>query len=81
MLKHCQEKGIEVDQAKKQELEEIEKQLGSRRKTYEKDKRKEFFLEQKYKNIKQIELRKVYKHLGETKANKELSEEEKKKEI
>jgi hypothetical protein len=43
--------------------------MGDRRKHYEKDKRKEFFLDQKYKDIKRIELRKVYKHLGETKAN------------
>jgi len=49
--------------------------VNDRRKTYEKDKRKEFFLEQKYKDIKNIELRKVYKHLGTTKANTELSDE------
>lgn len=55
--------------------------MDGRRKTYEKSKRKEFFLEQKYADIKRIELRKVYKHLEETKANTEMTDQEKKAEI
>ena len=81
MMKHCQAKGLEVDAVKKDQLQKINDKLGGRRKKYEKDKRKEFFLEQKYKDIKRIEMRKVYKHLGETKANAGMLEEDKRKEI
>lgn len=62
-------------------MDKIQGEMGDRRKHYEKDKRKEFFLDQKYKDIKMIELRKVNKHLEATKANPTLKDNEKKKEI
>lgn len=54
MIDHFKSKGKKVDQAKLDELSKIEQELGSRKKEFEKDKRKEFFLSSKYKQIMNI---------------------------
>ncbi len=67
MIEHLKNKGMEVDQTKLDELAQIEEGLGGRKKEFVKTKRKEFFLSSKYKQIMNIERRKVAKKLKEIK--------------
>lgn len=57
-----------VKEEKEGELEEVRKTLEQRKKAYEKQKRKEFFLENKYGQIKQVETTKIQRLMKKNKA-------------
>jgi hypothetical protein len=48
-------------------LEEVRKNLEQRKKSYERQKRKEFFLESKYGQIKQVETTKIQRMMKKNK--------------
>ena len=54
---------MEIEEGKLEELKQVEEELEDRKKGYEKQQRKEFFLENKYKQIMNIEKRKVAKKI------------------
>lgn len=63
MINHLKKKNLDVEENKVEQLQKIEEELESRKKNYEKEKRKEFFLSSKYKQIMNIEKRKVAKKI------------------
>jgi hypothetical protein len=67
MIEYRRSKGLEVEEEKVQALEKIDQELGERRKDFEKDKRKEYFIAAEYKQIMNIEKRKVAKKIREIK--------------
>ena len=63
MIEYRKKKGLEIETEKIEEIEQINQELNGRKKQFEKDKRKEFFIESKYKQIMNIEKRKVAKKI------------------
>ncbi len=63
MIEYRKSKGLDIEEEKVQALNKIEEELGDRRKDFEKDKRKEYFISQEYKQIMNIEKRKVAKKI------------------
>lgn len=63
MIEYRKSKGLEVDEEKAQALANIQQELGERRKDFEKDKRKQYFIAAEYKQIMNIQKRKVAKKL------------------
>jgi hypothetical protein len=63
MIEYRKSKGLDVEEEKVQALGQIEQELGERKKDFEKDKRKEFFIAAEYQQIMNIEKRKVAKKL------------------
>ena len=74
-IRHKEQKNEDIDPQKLEQLESIKDQLEGNKKDYEKKMRKEFFLKTKYKQIMEIEMRKIQKKLHA------LREEEKTEEI
>jgi hypothetical protein len=54
MIEYRKRKGLEIEAQKVEELEKVEAELSSRKHTFEREKRKEFFIETKYKQIMNI---------------------------
>ncbi len=54
MIKFKKEKNEDVDSQKVEELEKINEKLEGKKKVYEKNMRKEFFIKNKYKQIMEI---------------------------
>ena len=44
IIKYRQNKGLDIEEAKLEELKQVEQELGGRKKDFERQKRKEFFL-------------------------------------
>ena len=63
MIAYRQKKGEEIEEDKVEALKEMEGEIGGRKREFEKEKRKEFFLSSKYKQVMNIEKRKVAKKL------------------
>lgn len=63
MIEYRRKKGLEVEEQKLGELEQIEHEVTERKRDFEKEKRKEFFIETKYKQVMNIEKRKVAQKL------------------
>lgn len=63
MIEYRKSKGLDIEEEKLQALQTIDQELGERRKDFEKDKRKEYFITQEYKQIMNIEKRKVAKKI------------------
>lgn len=57
-----------VKEAKGKELEQVQEELSQRKKNYERQKRKEFFIEKKYGPIKQVELTKLNRMIKKVQA-------------
>lgn len=74
MIEYRRKKGLEVEEQKLGELEQIEQEVTERKREFEKEKRKEFFIEAKYKQVMNIEKRKVAQKLREIKANEPVDQ-------
>lgn len=74
MIEYRRKKGLEVEEQKLGELEQIEHEVTERKRDFENDKRKEFFIETKYKQVMNIEKRKVAQKLREIKANEPVDQ-------
>jgi|JI6StandDraft_1071083.scaffolds.fasta_scaffold04682_18 hypothetical protein len=57
-----------VKKEKEKELVGVQEELTQRKKSYERQKRKEFFIEKKYGPIKQVELTKLYRMIKKNQA-------------
>lgn len=62
-IRHKEQKNEEIKPEKVEQLETLKGKLEGNKKGYEKKMRKEFFLKNKYKQIMEIEMRKIQKKL------------------
>lgn len=72
MIEYRKSKGLDIEEEKLQALEQIGQEMGERRKNFEKDKRKEYFIAAEYEQIMNIEKRKVAKKIREIKEAEEV---------
>ena len=67
MIQYREKQGLEVEEDKIRQLEEVESQLAARQKEQSKQQRKEHYLAENYRQLMNIEKRKVAKKIRELK--------------
>ena len=73
MIEYRKSKGLQIEPQKLEQLEKVESELTSRKHTFEREKRKEFFIESKYKQIMNIQKRKIARKIREIKESEPVN--------
>jgi hypothetical protein len=74
IINYRKSKGLDVEEDKLEELRQVEQELQGRKHTYEQQQRKEFFLSAEYKQVMNIEKRKVARKLREIREQQPLDQ-------